>query len=94
MPDIPQSDYGSCIMNMPLIQHQLMTTDEDRAQIQQINQRIKNDIDMARRTDDAKNVSAHQTDFLFYKQSQAVVVYLKCSYYFPGTQSLLYTFLN
>ena len=72
MPDIPQSDYGSCIMNMPLIQHQLIETEEDRAQIEQINQRIKNDIDMARRTDDAKNVSAHQTDFLFYKQSQGV----------------------
>ena len=72
LPDIPQANYGSCMMNMPLIEHHLMANDEDKKQITKINERIKNDIDMARATADSKNVYAHQTDFLFYKQSQGV----------------------
>ena len=72
MPDIPQDDYGSCICNFPLIQHQLIETDQDKAQIEMINQAIIADIDAAKTTPDTKNVKAHQTDFLFYKDSPGV----------------------
>jgi len=72
MPDIPQERYGSCIMTMPLVQHQCITTEEDKEAIGQINAAIIADIDAAEKTPDSKNVYAHQTDFLMYKQSPAI----------------------
>jgi hypothetical protein len=72
MPDVPQMDYGSAVMNMPLIQHQLMETEQDKQAIGMINNIMIDDIQGAERAAESKNVHAFQTDWLFYKQCESI----------------------
>ncbi len=72
MPDVPQSEYGSAVMNLPIVNHQLMETEDDKQQIGLINNIMIDDIEKAIPAKDSKNVRAHQTQWLYYKESEAI----------------------